>query len=392
MMRSNGSDAREAKKWRASFGASIALTSTFAWAYCPPQYQETMVAPAFTAATQTLNSAVTAVDTLLSSVLEINSQRLTSAIAVLTKQKALAANTIAESGRNTAQQTATALNVLAQTERVKQARFDYGGEFGQGYSPCTVYATRTLISNRDADMTTEVRQRVKSEIAAAPGVYSDPAAAQSALVKARKDFCTQDQVDSGLCRSVGTLPGADLSVATLFEPAMESEPLYAAKVAFVNNIAGLPDGPVPESAAKSAAAQSYTLAKARKDALVSPALATLKAIQLDYSGVSGTETGTDLPLAEHFRKEVQRYSGNSPEYDSWSRVMSAQNERGVMVEMLKVKALDLAIQEKQYRQYENMEAQLASLVSMEVTASGAANQTAGAAENAAKQNVMNSVQ
>lgn len=391
-MRSNGSDAREAKKWRASFGASIALTSTFAWAYCPPQYQETMVAPAFTAATQTLNSAVTAVDTLLSSVLEINSQRLTSAIAVLTKQKALAANTIAESGRNTAQQTATALNVLAQTERVKQARFDYGGEFGQGYSPCTVYATRTLISNRDADMTTEVRQRVKSEIAAAPGVYSDPAAAQSALVKARKDFCTQDQVDSGLCRSVGTLPGADLSVATLFEPAMESEPLYAAKVAFVNNIAGLPDGPVPESAAKSAAAQSYTLAKARKDALVSPALATLKAIQLDYSGVSGTETGTDLPLAEHFRKEVQRYSGNSPEYDSWSRVMSAQNERGVMVEMLKVKALDLAIQEKQYRQYENMEAQLASLVSMEVTASGAANQTAGAAENAAKQNVMNSVQ
>lgn len=391
-MRTNGSDAHEAKKWKVSFGVSIALTSTFAWAYCPPQYQETVVAPAFTAATQTLNAAVTAVDTLLSSVLEINSQRLTSAIAVLTKQKALAANTIAESGRNTAQQTATALNVLAQTERVKQARFDYGGEFGQGYSPCTVYATRTLISNRDADMSTEVRQRVKSEIAAAPGVYSDPAAAQSALVKARKDFCTQDQADSGLCRSVGTLPGADLSVATLFEPAMESEPLYAAKVSFVNNIAGLPDGPVPESAGKSAAAQSYTLAKARKDALVSPALATLKSIQLDYSGVSGTETGTDLPLAEHFRKEVQRYSGNSPEYDSWSRVMSAQNERGVMVEMLKVKALDLAIQEKQYRQYENMEAQLASLVSMEVTASGAANQTAGAAENAAKQNVMNSVQ
>lgn len=390
-MSKNTSDSREARKWKVSFGVSLALTSTVAWAYCPPQYQETMVAPAFTAATQSLNSAVTAVDAMLSTVLETNSQRLTSAIAVLTKQKALAANQIAESGRNTAQQTATALNVLAQTERVKQARFDYGGEFGQGFSPCRIYAARTLISNRDADMSTEVRQRVKSEIVAAPGVYADPVSAQTSLVKARQEFCTQDQASSGLCKSVGSMPGADLSVATLFEPAMEGELLYKAKVSFVNNIAGLPDGPVPSSASKSSAAQSYQLAKARKDALISPALATLKAIQLDYSGVSGAETGTDLPLAVHFRKEVQRYSGNSPEYDSWSRVMAAQNERGAMVELLKIKALDLAIQEKQYRQYESMEAQLASLVAIEVSASGAVNQTTGAGETAAKQNATNSI-
>nr|WP_228857629.1 hypothetical protein [Pseudomonas syringae]QOQ33477.1 hypothetical protein [Pseudomonas syringae pv. actinidiae] len=384
-------DPRESRKWKASLGISLALSSTVAWAYCPPQYIETVVAPAFTTATQTLNAAVTAVDTSLSALLETESQRLTSAIAVLTKQKALAANQIAESGRNSAQQTATALNVLAQTDRVKKARFDYGGEFGQGFSPCIVYATRSVISNRDADMTTEVRQRVKSEITAAPGVYADPVKAQTAMVEKRAPFCTQGQVDSGLCRSVGTLPGADLSVATLFEPAMEGEPLYDAKVAFVNNIAGLPDGPVPESAGKSSSAQSYTLAKSRKDALVSPALVGLKQIQLDTSGVEGTETGSDLPLAEHFRKEVQRYSGNTPEYESWAKVMSAQNERGAMVEILKIKALDLALQEKQYRQYESMEAQLASLVAMEVAASGAAEKATSAGESAATQNVTNSV-
>lgn len=384
-------DPHDSRKWKASLGVSLALSSSVAWAYCPPQYIETVVAPAFTAATQTLNAAVTAVDVSLSTLLETESQRLTSAIAVLTKQKALAANQIAESGRNSAQQTATALNVLAQTDRVKKARFDYGGEFGQGFSPCIVYATRSVISNRDADMTTEVRQRVKSEITAAPGVYADPVKAQTAMVKNREQFCTQGQVDSGLCRSVGTLPGADLSVATLFEPAMEGEPLYDAKVAFVNNVAGLPDGLVPESAGKSSAAQSYTLAKSRKDALVSPALASLKQIQLDYSGVEGAETGSDLPLAEHFRKEVQRYSGNTPEYESWAKVMSAQNERGAMVEILKIKALDLALQEKQYRQYESMEAQLASLVSMEVAGSGAAEKTTTAGESAATQNVTNSV-
>lgn len=390
-MKKDFDEARESRKWKVSFGVSLALTSTLAWAYCPPQYQETVVAPAFTAATQTLNGAVSTVDASLSALLETQSQRLTSAIAVMTKQKALSANTVAEAGRNAAQQTATALNVLAQTQRVKQARFDYGGEFGQGFSPCKVYSTRTLMSNRDADMTTEVRQRVKAEIVAAPGTYAEPISAQSALVKARQKFCTQDQADSGMCQSTGSMPGADLTVATLFEPAMEGETLYEAKVGFVNNIAGLPDGPVPASAGKSSAAEDYSLSKARKDALVSPALSSLKAIQLDYSGVEGKETGSDLPLAVHFRNEVKRYSGNTAEYDSWARVMAAQNERGALVELLKIKALDLAIQEKQYRQYESMEAQLASLVSLEVTAGGAQARTSQAASDAAKQNVKQSV-
>ena len=382
---------RAARKWKVSFAASLALTSTLAWAYCPPQYQETVVAPAFSAATQTLNTAISTMDASLSAILETESQRLTSAVAVMTKQKALAANVIAEGGRNATQMTATGLKILAQTQRVKQARFEYGGEFGQGYSPCQVYATRTLISSRDADMTSEVRQRVKSEILAAPGVYADPISAQKALVKNRQPFCTQDQADSGMCKSAGSMPGADLTVSTLFEPAMEGDTLYDAKVAFVNNVAGLPDGPVPQSAGKSSAAEAYALAKARKDALVSPALATLKTIQLDYSGVQGAETGSDLPLAVHFRKEVKRYSGNTADYDAWSRVMSAQNERGAMVELLKIKALDLAIQEKQYRQYESMEAQLASLVSLEVGTSGAQAATSGAANDAARQNVQDSV-
>ena len=93
----------------------------------------------------------------------------------------------------------------------------------------------------------------------------------------------------------------------------------------------------------------------------------------------------------HFRNEVKRYSGNTAEYDSWARVMAAQNERGALVELLKIKALDLAIQEKQYRQYESMEAQLASLVSLEVTAGGAQARTSQAASDAAKQNVKQSV-
>jgi len=385
-------ESQEARRWKAAFGITLVLSSTWAYAaYCPPQYQENWVAPQFQNATKVLNQAISAVDKALSAQLEMNSQRLTSAIAVLTKQKAMAANQIADSSRTASQQVATSLNVLAQTERVKQARFDYGGEFGQGYSPCKVYSTRQVIANRDADMATERRARVMSEVVAAPGRYVDPIQGQRALIEANKDFCAQDQVDSGLCKTVGAIPGASLTVATLFEPAMEGEKLYDAKVAFVNNMVGVPDGPVPTAAGSTPATAAYSLAKARKDALISPAIASLKEIQLDYSGVTGTETGKDIPLAVHFRNEVKRYAGNSAEYDAWARVMSAQNERGALVELLKVKALDLAIHEKQYRQYERMEAQLAALVALEVQSSGSQNQTAVAAERAAKQNVTNAI-
>ena len=383
---------KEARRWKIAFGVTLFMSSTVAFGvYCPPQYQENWVAPQFQNATQVLNQAITAVDEALSTQLETNSQRLTSAIAVLTKQKAIAANQVADSSRTASQQVATSLNVLSQTERVKSARFEYGGEFGQGFSPCKVYSTRQVIANRDADMAIERRSRVASEVLAAPGRYSDPIQGRRALIEANKNFCTQDQVDSGLCSSVGSIPGASLSVATLFEPAMEGEMLYEAKVAFVNNMVGIPDGAVPPDAGLSPATSAYSLSKARKDALISPAINSLKEIQIDHSGVSGTETGTDLPLAVHFSNEVKRYSGNSDEYVAWARVMSAQNERGALVELLKVKALDLAIQEKQYRQYERMEAQLAALVALEVQTSGAQGQTTSAAQRASKQNVKNEI-
>lgn len=376
---------------RMAIGACLVLTAFQASASCPPQYIPALSLPQFSLSTLAQKAAVWAADLWAAAQVELTSQRYSSAISVLTKQKAVAANQIAESSRTSAQQIANGLSVLAQTERVKQARLSFGGEFGQGFSPCKVYSTRQVISNRDADMATERRARVVSEVLAAPGRYVDPVQGQRALIQAHKDYCTKDQVDSGLCSTLGTLPGASLTVSTLFEPAMEGEKLYDAKVAFVNNVVGVPDGPVPAAAGLTPATAAYSLAKARKDALISPAIAALKEIQLDYSGVTGSETGKDIPLAVHFRNEVKRYSGNSAEYDAWARVMAGQNERGALVELLKVKALDLAILEKQYRQYERMEAQLASLVALEVQASGSSSQTGSAADRAAKQNVTNAI-
>jgi hypothetical protein len=376
---------------RVALGLTIALTSSASYAvFCPPQYQEQFVSPMFTSATTALNQAISAVDAALSSEMEMYNQRLTSAVAILTKQKAAAANQIADASKNAAQTTATALNTMAQAERVKDARFTYGGEFGQGYNPCVVYSGRNLLANRDAEIGEERRARVMSEIVAAPGRYVDPLQARTEMAREHRDFfCTPAQAASGMCTQVGTLAGASLTAATLFDPMMETDPAYRAKVAFVNNVAGMPDAPVPQQAANTPAATTYALAKAQKDALVSPALASFKEVQMDYTGMNLPHGGSDIPLATRLDKEVKRYLGDSADYMAWTKVMAAQNSRGLMVEMLKVKALDLLLLEKQYRQYERMEANLATLVAGELR--GNMERTRSAAEKATRQQVTSQI-
>ena len=47
-------------------------------------------------------------------------------------------------------------------------------------------------------------------------------------------------------------------------------------------------------------------------------------------------------------------------------MLTAQTERGLLVEQLKMKALAVSIQAKQYREYEVMEAQIAALTAQEI--------------------------
>ncbi|MBJ8931616.1 hypothetical protein [Citrobacter freundii] len=355
------------KKDNVVMGASLMMASFMVYAYCPPQYQEQTVIPAFKAAYASIKSTLVGVDASLSTVLETNSQRLSSAIAVLTKQKALTANQIAETQVNAGQMLAQGMNTISQTQRVKQARFDYGGEFGQGYQPCLISSERAVIATRNADLQGEVASRVKSEIIASPGEYADRSSAHQKLIDAHKTYCTDDEVASGLCSTKGSMPGADLHVSTLFAPAMEGEQAYQAKIDFVNNIAGMPDQPIPRSASGSVQAQAYALAKSRKDALISPALTALKEIQVETSGIDGMESGKEVPLSELYKNQVTRYFGNSDEYQNWTKSLAIQNERGVMIESLKVKALNLALKAKLYKQYETMEAQLATLTATELS-------------------------
>lgn len=371
---------------RTAVGFAGITVAASAYAFCPPQYQETWVYPAFAWSATTITGTIAAMDAALSAQLWYQSERLISGIAILTKQKAVAANQISDGLRNTNQTIAVGLNALSQAERVKKARFDYGGDFGQGYSPCYVYQERLGISRSESDLSGAAAASLRSEVQAAPGRFANPVNAQKEMqTQHAQMFCTQDQASSGLCSAAGTLPGASLNVATLFKPSATEEDLSVAKTAFINNMAGLPDGEVPKGGGTAEVAASYQLAKIQKDAVRSPALASLKQIQLETSsGGDGDHGAGDLPLSMQYENQVKRYAGNSAEYQKWSSIMGAQNERGVLVELLKIKALDLSMQERQYRQFERMEAQLASAVAAKLK-SGQARRSEAAADAAVRQ-------
>jgi hypothetical protein len=350
--------------------------------YCP-QYQDSMVSPNFTLHDQSIEAEIKAVDTSLKETMNDYHEKIMDAIKALTKQKALGANQVSDATRLTAQQTAAGLSVLDQTERVKAARLEYGPEFGQGYDPCGVLTARTGIAARSDEMGSEARARVAKEVVAAPGVYLDRTQGREALIASHQPFCSQDDVDSGLCQSVGELPAADLNAATLYEPAMGGETLYDAKSALINHMVGVPDGPVPAGAGKSSATEAYSLAKDERDAVRSPAIAALKELQVRYSGVNSAEGGTDLPIITRYENEVGRYVGDNPENLLWAKVLAAQKTRGLLVELNKVRALQLAIHGEEYKAMERTEALLAGLVAAEWRSSGAAGASKEGAQRAA---------
>lgn len=352
--------------WKAAIGLSIAIIPVFAWAAHCPKYMNEMVEPSFQAANAGIGAAVTAMDTSLSAILELQSERLLSAITVMTKQRALTANQVAESSRVSSQVLATGLRSLSMAERQREARFNFGGEFGQGYNPCYVQAGREVISNAMGSTNKDIRERVNSEIIAAPGRYGNRIESETKLIEDNQKFCTQSQADSGMCSGVGEHAGASISLGTLFTVTQKDDELYDAKVTYINNLFGLPSGELSQGQATSVATQNYILQNSRASALASPAMTSFKSIQLEYSGYKGTETSPGVPIASLFRSEIQRYAGNSAEHLQWARVLAAQNQRGLLVELLKVEALDLALRGREYEQLERMEAVLANLVAIEI--------------------------
>lgn len=194
--------------------------------------------------------------------------------------------------------------------------------------------------------------RYRTEIEAVGGRYADPAVAVRAREELhRSQFCTQSEADAGVC-SLGKIPGGDVNAALLFGTDVSTD-AQAAKNAVINNLVGLPDAPIPSAVAKSAEAQSYLLAKKRKDSFLAWAAYSLKSIQSDNEKVA--------PL---LNERVGMYFGTAKAAE-WAKSQASQAPRGLLVDMVKIAGLDLKISERRLWQNLRTEANLASLVDLE---------------------------
>lgn len=349
---------------------------------------------------KTVLASLAAMDTTVSVALDFQTAAIAAAVKTLTSQKALSAKQVGQSAMNNSQIKTEAAQQVEMAHRAKQVVIDYGSA-GAGHQVCQVLAERKSTKESGDIAKKAVMGMVNTEVTARPGRYSSAGSAKATRLALHDAlYCTSSQAASNLCAGEAPRAGASLTASTLFVPSDEGSPEYRDKSAFINNMVGFPDDPLTADTASTIGGQSYSDLKRRKDAIKSTAIASLKSLQAEYSGFSGSHKGKDetatvssseadqladaknmpnlekvtgttiQPQAVKIQNDVNRYLGAGPAYQEWSKTLVGAAERGVLKEVLQVKALRLYLQAQQYDQLSRMEAMLAATVSAETYRTG----------------------
>lgn len=354
---------------------------------------------------ETVLASLTAMDKTVSTALDFQTATINAAVQTLTSQKALSAKQAGQSMMNNSQIKTNAEQQVKMAHRAKEVVIDYGAS-SAGHKVCQVLAERKAVKDSGEIKKKAVMGMVNTEVTARPGKYSSTGSAKATRMALHDAlYCTESQAASNLCTKPAPRAGASLKAATLFVPADEGSPEYRDKSAFINNMVGFPDDPLTPEGAATIAGQSYSDLKRRKDATKSTAITSLKNIQAEWSGFTGNhkpgdetsdpsvddiasseakqlanadkmpnaseKTGTTIqPLAVKIQNDVNRYLGAGPEYQEWSKTLVGAAERGVLKEVLQVKALRLYLQSQQYDQLARMESMLAATVAAETYRTG----------------------
>lgn len=380
------------KKTVAVVTLSLVASSSYAACIIQSVQPTTFLTKGFTVHTATIQASLASMDVAVKAAMEFQTGNIIAAVDVMTAQKALTGKQLSTAVKNNSQVQAQAMQEVNRTKRVKDALKVYGVQ-GAGYKACEVHDKRVDINVATESVDVAVPEMVKSEVTARPGKYTSRKDAMATrLALHNKYYCTADQAATGLCGAEGERAGKSLAAQTLFEPSSYQSQAYRDKSALINNMVGLPDDPVPKALANSVQGQAYSDLKRRKDAIKSTAIASLKSIQAQWSTVPSIEPedkgNTNLsastvgntekqqlanaapaddpnapkPLAVQIKADVDRYLGGGEEYKEWSKTLAGLEEKGVLTELVKNKALRLYMQAEKYKQYSRMEAMLASNV------------------------------
>lgn len=322
----------------------------------------TSITTNFQSVVAVFESSMNAMDVAVSNAFKLENQMVMDAVKVLTKQSSVSANILAENTVQNAQAEASVLEADKKKERILQTNETYGVN-GQGYKVCTVLSERQQIENAAVNNKNSVPSQTTNTVYASAGGYGDPHKVKQAMNENHSmKYCTSEQAASGYCDRVTGESGWDLLASTLFTPTVEGSPVYDAQNALINNMVGLPDRPMPKTAQGSPNASKYLASKQNKDAIISPAIYSLKSIQAEFTGLGSPDSGAKIIPIVSINDQVRRYLGSGEEYMNWNKVLVGASEHGVMKELLQIQALQLYLKARQYHQGEREEMLLAGLV------------------------------
>lgn len=323
--------------------AILGATGTAAWASCGGT--EGMVSASATSLASSISAEIATATATIVAMDEMQTQSILSAIRVLTKQVEVSGEKIASTTVASELSSAAVAKDIAEKEMIDKIVVDYTS---QGFDPCAQSAATRKLAKTEAEVVSRVPGLVRSEVEGVGGKFASPAdALRTREERHQALFCTQAEVDAGVCSKLGKIPGGDSNAALLFSTDTSAE-ARAAKNALINQVIGLPDAPVENTGAA-----AYLLEKKQKDAFLAFPAYSLKTIQ--------TENESFKPVMD---ERIGQYFGTVRAAE-WARSQTSQAPRGLLVDLVKIQGINLKLAERRMHQNMRIEANLAMLLELE---------------------------
>ncbi len=316
------------------------LTAILACAAAPAAAQTCFVAdPIWQAghsqATAALNGRVALMGSTLTRERAATDEMLLGAMKVYTKQESVSGDRVQTAAKTGQEAHASAVTAQDRSDAIVKAKEQYSYETGQGVNACQT--VQTMSDTVESLGTTE--QSAKTSYRAldvAPGKATPIADA----VKAR--LANANKTDA----------------AMLLDSAASADD----KRIVIQHLAGLPM-PVA-SPSMSGAEKDVSMLRARRvEALRSPALASLTAVAAMTSPFSHFPDDAQTPV-QWLDKLVDQYGGGS-QHETWSNALAGQSERGLTMELSRLRAMSLRVRQLKAEQSARLAALFATMVGLE---------------------------
>lgn len=287
-------------------------------------------------ATGTLSAQVTLLGTNLTRERSLTLEMLLGAMKVYTKQVSVSGDRVQTTARSSQQAHASAVTEQDRRDSIVKAKEDYSYETGQGVNACQTISTMSG-AVESLGSTTQTAKAQFRALDVAPGKATPIAEA----VKARLDHSKKTDA------------------AVLLDPSASDDD----KKIVIQHLAGLPM-PVA-SPSMSGAEKDVAMLRARRvEALRSPALASLTAVAAMTSKTGHLADDDAQAPVQWLDSLVDQYGGGS-KHQAWSNALAGQSERGLMMELSRLRAMSLRVRQLKAEQSARITALFATMVGLE---------------------------